>query len=67
MRTQEKHLLLLVLMVLNFFICLYYFITKLTLSRPGPEMHSAAILGVSVEPSDEFEAQTGTVVVSVLC
>ena len=30
-------------------------------------MHSAAVSGVSVEPSDEFEAQTGTVVVSVLC
>lgn len=37
------------------------------LSRPSPEMQSAAISGVSVEPSDDFEAQTGTVVVSVLC
>lgn len=57
----------LLLMFLNFFTCLYYFITKLTLARPSPEMHSAAVSGVSVEPSDEFEAQTGTVVVSVLC
>ena len=45
---------------------LLYFI-KLPLSRPSPEMHSAAISGVSVEPSDDFEAQTGTAVVSVLC
>ena len=67
MRAQEKQLLRPVLMFLNFFTCLYYFITKLTLARPSPKIHSAAISGVSVEPSDEFEAQTGTVVVSVLC